>query len=433
MNKYYKILLLTVVSLSGLQAQFLDAVREISFDGPGQRVKTTSGYQLSGSAFKIGYDSSIEGAAIRLSGDQQAIVWFQFMEGDGQWSKKYKAKTFVEPNSDRFIASILDESIEFATAIRYEVHSLKTVTFLTGGVFDRRDGETKMSNNPPSIKPKRSGVEKPKVISREEWGARSPESGYSNHPYFRKLTLHHAAGWAAKTLDEGKAAVKSIQEFHQDGRGWSDIGYHFLVDMGGNIYQGRPETVLGAHVGGANTGNIGVCVLGCYHPPETSLPCYDEMTYATEKSLIHLYSWIADTYGVDPNVLKGHRDYFGTTSCPGDNVWPLLPQMRADIVLFIQFGEQPTRYALFQNYPNPFNTTTTLHYDVPEISQVTLTIYDILGREVITLVNEEQHYGYKRIDWDGRGKTGHLVAPGIYFYRAVMGPLTETKKMVLLK
>jgi hypothetical protein len=203
--------------------------------------------------------------------------------------------------------------------------------------------------------------------------------------------------------------------------------------MGGNIYQGRPETVLGAHVGGANTGNIGVCVLGCYHPPETSLPCYDEMTYATEKSLIHLYSWIADTYGVDPNVLKGHRDYFGTTSCPGDNVWPMLPQMRADIVLFIQFGQQPTRYALFQNYPNPFNATTTLHYDVPEISQVTLTIYDILGREVITLVNEEQHYGYKRIDWNGRDVNGSLVAPGVYFYQAEMGPLTETKKMVLLK
>jgi hypothetical protein len=111
----------------------------------------------------------------------------------------------------------------------------------------------------------------------------------------------------------------------------------------------------------------------------------------------------------------------------------MLPQMRADIVLFIQFGQQPTRYALFQNYPNPFNATTTLHYDVPEISQVTLTIYDILGREVITLVNEEQHYGYKRIDWNGRDVNGSLVAPGVYFYQAKMGPLTETKKMVLLK
>ncbi len=363
--------------MSGIHGQFLDAVREISFDGPGQRVKTSGGYQLTGSAISISNGLEIEGAAIRFAGDQQAMVLFQFMEADGLWSEKYQAKTFAEPNSDRFIASILDTGIASARAIRYEVQSLKMVRFLTGGVFDRRDGETKISNNPPAIKPNRMGVEKPTVISREEWGARPPESGYSNHPYFRKLTLHHAAGWAAKSLDEGKAAVKSIQEFHQDGRGWSDIGYHFLVDMAGNIYQGRPETVLGAHVGGANTGNIGVCALGCYHPPETSWPCDDEMTYATEKSLIHLYSWIADTYGVDPNVLKGHRDYFGTTSCPGDNVWSMLPQMRADIVLFVQYGEQPTRYALFQNYPNPFNATTTLHYDVPEISQVTLTIYDI--------------------------------------------------------
>jgi len=45
---------------------------------------------------------------------------------------------------------------------------------------------------------------------------------------------------------------------------------------------------MGAHVGGANTGNIGVCVLGCYHPPETSWPCYDEMTYAT-KNLLYIY------------------------------------------------------------------------------------------------------------------------------------------------
>ncbi len=416
-----------------MHGQFLDAVREISFDGPGQRVKTSGGYALTGSAISISDGPEIEGVAIRFSGDQQAIVWIQFMEVNGQWSEKYQAKTFAEPNSDRFIASILDNGIASARAIRYEAQSSTVVHFLSGGIFDRRDGETKMSFNPPAIKHKRSGVEKPKVISRDEWGARPPESGYSNHPYFRKLTLHHAAGWAAKTLDEGKAAVKSIQEFHQDGRGWSDIGYHFLVDMGGNIYQGRPETVLGAHVGGANTGNIGVCVLGCYHPPETSWPCYDEMTYATEKSLIHLYAWIADTYEIDPNVLKGHRDYFGTTSCPGDNVWPLIPQMQADIVLFILYGEQPTRYALFQNYPNPFNATTTLHYDVPEISQVTLTIYDILGREVMTLVNEEQNYGYKKLVWDGRDQAGNPVAPGIYFYRAVMGPLTETKKMVLLK
>ena len=256
---------------------------------------------------------------------------------------------------------------------------------------------------------------------------------YSNHPYFNKMTLHHSAGWAATTLEEGKAAVKSIQRFHQDGRGWSDIGYHFLVDMGGNIYQGRPETVLGAHVGGANTGNIGVCILGCYHPPESSIPCYDEMTYNSEQSLIQLYAWISDTYGMEPKILKGHRDYFGTTSCPGNNVWSKLPQLRSEISLYIMYGFQPTRFALFQNYPNPFNSSTTLHYDLPEPSNVVISIYDILGSEIIKLVNQQQHYGYKKIVWDGKNQAGDKVAPGVYFYKATLGDLEETKKMILLK
>ena len=247
------------------------------------------------------------------------------------------------------------------------------------------------------------------------------------------MTLHHSAGWAATTLEEGKAAVKSIQEFHQDGRGWSDIGYHFLVDMGGNIYQGRPETVLGAHVGGANTGNIGVCILGCYHPPETSISCYDEMTYSSEQSLIQLYAWISDTYGVEPKLLKGHRDYFGTTSCPGNNVWAKLPELRSEISLFIMYGFQPTRFALFQNYPNPFNSSTTLHYDLPEPSGVVISIYDVMGSEIIELVNEEQHYGYKKIVWNGKNAVGNKVAPGVYFYKAKLGDLIETKKMVLVK
>ena len=157
------------------------------------------------------------------------------------------------------------------------------------------------------------------------------------------------------------------------------------------------------------------------------------MTYNTEKSLIHLYAWISDTYGIQPTVLKGHRDYFGTTSCPGDNVWPLLPQIRAEIALFIQYGEQPTRFALFQNYPNPFNATTTLHYDIPEPADVKIVIYDILGRRVKELVNQTQYYGYKKIIWDGKDDMGVLVAAGVYFFRAELGPLSETRKMVLLK
>ena len=430
-NKLFPCLfgLLIIQQLNG---QFLDTASPLEFDGTGDLSKTTSGFSLQGRSVPFQEPSFIEGAALRFSGDPNADIWIQYVYND-EVSEKYPAKLFKEPNSDRFIASVLRTSEKPVIEVRYIAQSPSNITFLNGGIYDPLENENYDPDNTRLPMPKISDVDKPNIISRSEWGARNPKYDYSNHPYFNKMTLHHAAGWGAKTLDEGKAAVKSIQEFHQDGRGWSDIGYHFLVDMAGNIYQGRPETVLGARVGGANTGNIGVCILGCYHPPETSIPCNDEMSYDSEKSLIQLYAWISDTYGVEPKVLKGHRDYFGNTSCPGNNVWSMLPQLRSEIALFILYGFQPTRYALFQNYPNPFNASTTLHYDVPEPSDVKITIYDILGKEIITIVDEFQYYGYKKIIWDGKNRNGKIVSPGVYFYRAHLGDLVETKKMIMLK
>ena len=111
----------------------------------------------------------------------------------------------------------------------------------------------------------------------------------------------------------------------------------------------------------------------------------------------------------------------------------MLPQLRSEITLFVLYGFQPTRFALFQNYPNPFNASTTLHYDLPEPSRVSIVIFDVLGSEVIKLVDDDQHYGYKKIIWDGKNSNGNVVAPGVYFYRAELGSLIETKKMILLK
>ena len=427
------ITLLVCVFLSDLNAQLLDTATPIEFEDNPRLLKTNSGYLLEGSSIDLSASTVIEGAALRFIGDTTSSVSIQYILQGDSLSLRYKAKLFYEPGTDRFIASVLQKSKTEIIGIRYTVESKTAIRILSGGIYTIFENEEVLNDNVARLTPKKSIVDKPKIITRAEWGAQNPKYDYSNHPYFNKMTLHHAAGWGAKTLDEGKAAVKSIQEFHQDGRGWSDIGYHFLVDMAGNIYQGRPETVLGAHVGGANTGNIGVCMLGCYHPPETSIPCFDEMTYSSEQSLIKLYAWISDTYDVEPKLLKGHRDYFGTTSCPGNNVWSTLPQLRSEISLFILYGFQPTRFALFQNYPNPFNSSTTVHYDIPEPSKVSISIYDILGNEVIQLIKSDQHYGYKKIVWDGKNSKGISVSPGVYFYKAELGPLIETKKMTLIK
>jgi len=93
----------------------------------------------------------------------------------------------------------------------------------------------------------------------------------------------------------------------------------------------------------------------------------------------------------------------------------------------------PKEYILNQNYPNPFNPVTTLRYDLPEQSDVTITIYNMLGRKVKTLVNSTQDAGFKSVIWDATNYQGNPVSAGVYLYQIQAGEFVQTKKMVLLK
>lgn len=93
----------------------------------------------------------------------------------------------------------------------------------------------------------------------------------------------------------------------------------------------------------------------------------------------------------------------------------------------------PTNWELMQNYPNPFNPTTTLRYGLKEDVQVSLKIYNVLGQEVRTLVNEKQSAGFKSVLWDGKNNEGAQVQSGIYIYRIVAGNYVKAKKMMLVK
>jgi len=91
-------------------------------------------------------------------------------------------------------------------------------------------------------------------------------------------------------------------------------------------------------------------------------------------------------------------------------------------------GNNPNTFSLFQNYPNPFNPTTSIEYRVGSSEYVTLKVYDVLGREVATLVNEEKLPGEYEIEFDGS-----QLSSGIYFYKLTSGNFIETKKMIYLK
>ena len=88
----------------------------------------------------------------------------------------------------------------------------------------------------------------------------------------------------------------------------------------------------------------------------------------------------------------------------------------------------PTKYSLSQNYPNPFNPSTTIKYELPRASHVTLKVFNTLGQEVATLVDEAQEPGYKSVQWNASE-----VGSGVYFSLLHAGDFVATKKLLMLR
>ena len=93
----------------------------------------------------------------------------------------------------------------------------------------------------------------------------------------------------------------------------------------------------------------------------------------------------------------------------------------------------PQKFALYQNYPNPFNPVTTLRYNLPEDALISITIYDMMGRQIKTLINSMQAAGYRSTQWNATNDAGSPMSAGIYLYMIQAGEFGQTKKMVLLK
>lgn len=160
------------------------------------------------------------------------------------------------------------------------------------------------------------------VISRTDWGARDPNKvcGSEHSPY--RMTIHHTASPSSDGGDPAER-MREIQAFHIDNRGWCDIGYHFVVSQSGKIFQGRStEKRTGAHVGGENTGNIGISLIGNF---ENQTVGSDQFQATTR-----IVNWVHETYSIplDRQSVKGHREWPGQgTSCPGTNLLNRLDEL----------------------------------------------------------------------------------------------------------
>jgi hypothetical protein len=190
----------------------------------------------------------------------------------------------------------------------------------------------------------------PAVIPRSAWHAdesiRKGPVQYADSVSF--AVVHHTAGSNAYTRAQSAAIVRGIEVYHVQGNGWDDIGYNFLVDRYGQVFEGRyggiDKPVVGAHAQGFNTGSVGVAVIGDYGSTRIS--------DAARRALVALLSWRLDVAHVDPlgtltwlsggnprfpakvpvflRAISGHRDT-GFTDCPGNALYAQLPGIARDV------------------------------------------------------------------------------------------------------
>jgi hypothetical protein len=204
---------------------------------------------------------------------------------------------------------------------------------------------------PDGLPPRRLSIAgSPPIISRLAWGAdekirRAPPTFAPNLAF---AVVHHTAGSNSYTASQSAAIVRGIEVYHVKGNGWNDIGYNFLVDRYGQVFEGRfggvERNVIGAHAEGFNTGSVGVAVLGTYGsaaPPA-----------AAQNALANLLAWRLDVGHVDPlgtitwqsggnprfpagtpvflRAVSGHRDT-GFTTCPGNALYARLGAIAAQV------------------------------------------------------------------------------------------------------
>ena len=94
---------------------------------------------------------------------------------------------------------------------------------------------------------------------------------------------------------------------------------------------------------------------------------------------------------------------------------------------------QPHRFSLHQNYPNPFNPETTIRFELPHSADVRLTVYNLLGQRIVTLLDEHREEGIHHFMWNGTDRTGRIVPSGMYFYRLETPNWTETNKLLIIR
>jgi uncharacterized delta-60 repeat protein len=211
------------------------------------------------------------------------------------------------------------------------------------------------------------------------------------------------------TIKYNSAGQEQWKAFYDDEAGFGDGAYDLVLDGAGNIY-----------------------VTGSSQSPSVSTDFLTIKYNAGGEE-----QWVARYAGptffdlAQAIALDGSNNVIvtGYTVDIGVSYWTTVKYVQVPVTsVEDRQVPVPTEYVLFQNYPNPFNPSTTIRFDLPKASLVTLKVYNLLGEEVETLVNERRPAGSYTMNWIAGG-----LAAGVYLYRLQAGEFTETRKLVIIK
>jgi uncharacterized protein (TIGR03437 family) len=297
---------------------------------------------------------------LSVSGAEDLVMHYRFVGSSGNWEEwsKVGIDHDATPRGSGKFSALLFLPKE-TSKIQFQFHLVRNeqqlapvlsemkVSFISPGVTTKLSQEQVNASrylSSPTLESNLAKYPKPIITSRTDWGCPDGQSNPRSTPSYTTVThliVHHTAGSNASS--DWAAVVRSIWNFHIFTNGWSDIGYNYLIDPNGVIYEGRAggDNVTGAHFSCQNGSTMGVSLLGTF---TTVQPSSVALT-----SLKEILSWKADQRNIDPAAssyhagmretlanISGHRDgnglaqSCGATECPGAMFYPLLPNLRME-------------------------------------------------------------------------------------------------------
>lgn len=319
--------------------------------------------------------ASITAYILQDATDAELYYRLETFDGWEEWTPMQRFTEGETPGRTTFNGGITEQSF---SAIQF-----KSTTTLPGEVTFRVYYPGSAKKKSPAVNVKdgagaNCSCPKPPICYRNCWcpSGNCPKDTSPSYTVADHLIVHHSAG--SNTSSNYAAVVRSIWDFHVNTNGWSDIGYNFLIDGNGVIYEARGDSVLGAHFSCMNHETVGICLLGNF---ELTAPNDSAIS-----SLIKMLTWEACDKNIAPTLssyhnssqltipnISGHSHANTSTAphgcpkgtlCPGDSLFRLLPMIRDSVATYSCLGDVSLRRVEGANdikvYPNPVVNKMTI-------------------------------------------------------------------------